>query len=150
MKYPNPRFNPKPCRTCGESFTPTAPSHLYCSSECRGTNSYLRRNYGITDAQRGAMEDSQDGRCAICLREGFLMHETHTKKLNVDHCHDSGKVRMLLCHNCNRALGLLNDDVETILRAAAYVEFHREGATTIPFGSRPKRAEAHSPSENRG
>jgi hypothetical protein len=45
----------------------------------------------------------------------------------VDHCHATGKVRGLLCHNCNRALGLMQDNIENIKRAADYLE----GATTI-------------------
>jgi hypothetical protein len=56
------------------------------------------------------------------------MREDHTAKLMVDHCHATGKVRGLLCHNCNRALGLLKDDKSTIRRALEYLE----GATTIP------------------
>jgi hypothetical protein len=43
-------------------------------------------------------------------------------KLAVDHCHDTGKVRRLLCHNCNRALGLFKDNSDILRKAADYVE----------------------------
>lgn len=43
-------------------------------------------------------------------------------KLVVDHCHDTGKIRGLLCHNCNRALGLLKDSVHTLESAIDYLE----------------------------
>jgi hypothetical protein len=66
--------------------------------------------------------------------------ERHKLKLVVDHCHSSGEVRGLLCHNCNRALGLLKDSVDSLMRAARYLE----GATTISKGSTPKRVEAVS------
>ena len=59
------------------------------------------------------------------------MAEHHKMKLVVDHCHATGTVRGLLCHNCNRALGLLHDNTEVLLNAIKYLE----GATTIPQGS---------------
>lgn len=65
----------------------------------------------------------------------------HKSKLVVDHCHDTGIVRGLLCHNCNRALGLFKDKIEVLKNAIKYLE----GATTIPSGSTPKRVEARDP-----
>ena len=50
----------------------------------------------------------------------------HKMKLVVDHCHKNGQVRGLLCHNCNRALGLLGDDIGSIKNCIEYLE----GATT--------------------
>ena len=46
----------------------------------------------------------------------------HTGCLVVDHDHKTGKVRGLLCHNCNRALGLLHDDQELMQKASEYVK----------------------------
>ena len=68
------------------------------------------------------MLSAQNELCAICNGEGFLMDPSHKVKLVVDHCHTSGKVRGLLCHNCNRALGLLQDDIGSIQRALKYLE----------------------------
>lgn len=130
-KYPQGRFKPKSCRTCGEMFSPIAPSHLHCSDECSSkaqTNRYLQRNYGINLTKYETMLEEQGHCCKLCGGEGFLMKENHKVKLVVDHCHATGAVRGLLCHNCNRALGLLKDDTETLTKAIAYLE----GATTIP------------------
>jgi ribosomal protein S14/predicted nucleic acid-binding Zn ribbon protein len=130
-KYPQKRFNPKPCRLCGKMFEPLAPSHLYCSDECTEqvhTDNYLRRTYGISLTDYKEMLEKQNHRCAICGGEGFLMNkERHKIKLVVDHCHVTGKVRGLLRHNCNRALGLFNDNTEALSTAIQYLE----GATTI-------------------
>lgn len=135
-KYPQKRFKPKPCRSCGEEFSPIAPSHLHCSDACSSRSQmdrYLRRTYGISADQYDTMFEGQLGVCKLCGSEGFVMKETHKLRLVVDHCHKDGHVRGLLCHNCNRALGLLKDNTETLNKAIAYLE----GATTIPKGSTP-------------
>jgi hypothetical protein len=135
--YPNKFFNRKACRkaSCGKEFLPTAPSHLYCSKECRGKNSYYLRNYSMTQDDLETLKESQGGACFLCSSEGFVMSPNGVEKLVVDHDHDTGEVRKLLCHNCNRGLGLFKDNPDLLRRAAAYVEDHREGATTIPKGS---------------
>lgn len=94
---------------------------------CSGTRTYeqlrdrqLRFHYGMTHAEYGMRLEAQGGVCASC---GSLPPaEGRKKHLAVDHCHDSGTVRGLLCNNCNIALGLLGDDVEKILALAAYLK----------------------------
>lgn len=133
-KYPQGWFKDKPCRSCGTVFSPQAPSHLYCSQVCADyelSSTYLRKTYGLSVEDYKRMLADQKDECKICKGEGFLMGESHKMKLVVDHCHSTGKVRGLLCHNCNRALGLMHDDTEVLLNAIKYLE----GATTIPQGS---------------
>jgi hypothetical protein len=123
-KYPQGRFKDKECRKCGTSFSPRAPSEFYCSEPCRheaSTDRYLERTYGIDYAEYTRMLEEQGGRCAICRGEGFTMKESHSLKLVVDHCHSSGAVRGLLCHNCNRSLGLFKDNPATIRKAIDYL-----------------------------
>jgi len=123
-KYPQGFFKDKPCRKCGNMFTPKAPSHLHCSQECADEaimDAYLNRCYGIIYKDYTAMLESQDSKCAICGGEGFCMAKHHKLKLVVDHCHDTGEVRGLLCHNCNRGLGLFKDDEEVLRKAIDYL-----------------------------
>lgn len=133
-KYPQGYFKAKKCKhpDCLCKFTPKAPSEMYCSEQCRHnatTNAYLLRTYGITLNQYNFIRVCQDDKCAICGGEGFIMNpDRHVLKLVVDHDHSTGKVRGLLCHNCNRALGLLQDSKESLRKAIGYLE----GATTIP------------------
>jgi len=82
-----------------------------------------------------------DPHCRICGSEGFVISRNGKAKLAVDHNHLTGEVRGLLCHNCNRALGLFGDNPDIIRKAVEYLE----GATTIPQGSTDKCLEAHSP-----
>lgn len=129
-KYPQGYFNKKPCRNCGNMFSPKAPSELYCSDDCKNigvTDAYLTRNYGITSEDYNRMYRDQNGVCKICGKEGFIMAKHHKLKLVVDHCHITNTVRGLLCHNCNRGLGLFKEDYEILLIAMNYVK----SATTI-------------------
>jgi hypothetical protein len=124
-KYPQGYFKDKVCKYCGSLFQPSAPSHLYCSDHCADTSlscHYLKRNYGMTYKQYQEMLIEQDSKCFLCGGPGFLMNkERHKLALVVDHCHETGKVRGLLCHNCNRALGLFKDNPDVLIKAAEYV-----------------------------
>lgn len=144
-KYPQGFFREKACRNCKTVFQPQAPSHLYCTEECAyeaKVDNYLRKTYDITYSEYKQMLEAQKNLCAVCLTEGWTMADHHVLKLVVDHCHATGRVRGLLCHNCNRGLGLLKDSKESLIRAIKYLE----GSTTIPKGSTPKPVEAPSPS----
>jgi hypothetical protein len=70
------------------------------------------QRYGLTRETHEALELAQDARCAIC--DGAL-------PLRVDHDHSTGRVRGLLCHNCNVGLGHFRDDPALLRRALAYL-----------------------------
>ncbi len=122
-KYPNKYFKDKKCKTCGNIFTPVTPAELYCCVECRGKNSYYQRTYGFDQKELERMKLAQDNKCAICGSEGFRIGQKgHTEKLAVDHDHKTGRVRALLCHNCNRGLGLFQDSYSLLREAAKYLQ----------------------------
>lgn len=124
-KYPQGYFKEKKCRFCKKTFLPVAPSHHYCSEQCAiqsASEAHLKRNYGITLKEYTFLYKKQEGKCAICKREGFSLKDTIETKLVVDHDHLSGKVRGLLCPNCNRALGLFKDSKEYLQNAIEYLQ----------------------------
>lgn len=124
-KYPQGYFKEKECRKCRSLFKPNAPSHLYCSQECADwnlTSNYLKRNYQIDYSSYFALLEAQEHKCKICGGEGFTMKEAHKLKLVVDHDHETGAVRGLLCHNCNRGLGLFKDKTEVLESAIRYLK----------------------------
>lgn len=126
--YPQGRFNVKPCKWCNTTFAPQAPSHLYCNQACAdraSDESYLRRTYDIGLADYTELLTKQNHKCAVCGGEGFLMRQSHRMKLVVDHDHGTGKVRGLLCHNCNRALGLMHDNTQDLQIMIHYLEAAR-------------------------
>lgn len=77
----------------------------------------FRNRYGITKAEYDLLCASQEFCCAICGEQII-----YPKRLNVDHDHKTGEVRGLLCGNCNRALGLFNDDPNNLKNAINYLK----------------------------
>lgn len=78
----------------------------------------LKSEYGITQIDFETMFNAQKGRCAICRK--------HSKRLLcIDHCHATGMIRGLLCHNCNAGLGQFKDNRLFLARAAEYLLIHR-------------------------
>jgi hypothetical protein len=84
----------------------------------------LRETYGISPDDYNEMLSTQGGVCAICGKAETRTHgRTGTEfRLAVDHDHETGRVRGLLCQGCNRGIGLLGDNVERLRKAADYVE----------------------------
>lgn len=78
----------------------------------------LRITFGITLERFEEMLRSQNGLCAIC----FL--PSKNKRLAVDHCHRTKKVRALLCDPCNRAIGLFKEDPIRMANAIEYLKKH--------------------------
>jgi hypothetical protein len=77
----------------------------------------LKSQFGITQDDYDMMYDAQDGLCAICHRACVS-----GRKLAVDHDHATGRVRGLLCGNCNQALGKANDNPALLREMATYLE----------------------------
>ena len=83
---------------------------------------YLSR-YGITLSEYEEMLRSQDNRCATCNKH---QTEVHRKILHVDHCHETGQVRGLLCRSCNVALGFVEDSEDTLTEMILYLRKFNE------------------------
>lgn len=136
-KSPQKKLNDKKCRNCGTLFSPLWPAHLYCSDDCahaKAVDKYLKRTYGISSIDFKQLKENSNLKCSICGSDGFVLNKNSVFKLAIDHDHSTGKVRGLLCHNCNRALGLFKDSIENLKSAISYLE----GATTISKESTPK------------
>lgn len=82
--------------------------------------------FGLTIFDYYQMYEDQNGKCLICQKDGFRKREGNLTNgmdvLCVDHCHDTGKARGLLCSLCNTALGYFRDSSESLLRASKYLE----------------------------
>src|SRR5262245_31068034 len=80
----------------------------------KARRAYLKRCFGISPAEYDALLAKQNGACAICRRRS-------KRRLCVDHCHVTGRIRGLLCYFCNLALGYLRDDQASLVAALAYL-----------------------------
>lgn len=81
--------------------------------------SHVKNTYGLSLDEIKRAEVDQEGRCAICRSE---------VKLHIDHDHETGKFRGLLCGPCNRGLGMFKDNPDLLISSAAYLL--QQGQTT--------------------
>ena len=104
----------------------------YCQPKCKTCfskyhaknqrNNDLQYNHGINEAQYNQILKSQNSVCAICGQPETTIKHNKTQALAVDHNHKMGKVRGLLCHRCNRALGYFNDNPFLLVKAIKYLQ----------------------------
>jgi hypothetical protein len=89
-------------------------------------NKFLKKEYGITTDDYDLMLINQEGKCAICKTpedECSVSYRTGKPlSLAVDHCHETGRVRGLLCDLCNRGLGMLEHDISILESAIRYLK----------------------------
>ncbi len=83
----------------------------------------LKRKYGITPEDKEQMFLQQEGRCAICTKAMTLWGRT-SEGACIDHCHEGGHIRALLCGNCNKGLGHFFDNPDFLLEALQYLAQH--------------------------
>jgi hypothetical protein len=99
----------------------------------------LARNYDMTLTQYAEMFAAQNGCCAICFRPETAKipgrktgrSDSGVRDLSVDHDHETGAVRQLLCNACNHILGEAGDDAERLRAAANYIDFHRKALKNV-------------------
>lgn len=87
--------------------------------------SYLKTTYGITPEVYDEMRHAQDYKCYICHKHETDISNSGITALNVDHCHETGAIRKLLCMSCNIALGKVNDSIEILQRCIDYIKEHK-------------------------
>lgn len=93
--------------------------------------SKIKQVYGITQAEYHQLLALQKGVCAICGNPETGKTYGKVRQLSVDHDHKTGKIRGLLCNCCNRAIGLLRDDMNLLLRATSYLAVFTEQQTLL-------------------
>lgn len=88
-------------------------------------NRKLKKAYGITLEQYEELLSKQKGKCSICGIDNNGKYRNKPRAFAVDHCHNTGKVRGLLCSDCNTGIGLLKDNVNYLELAIKYLNKNR-------------------------
>lgn len=81
-----------------------------------------KTKYGIIDNQYEDMLEAQGYKCAICHDDLLAVASRH-----IDHCHNTGEVRGILCRRCNLGLGHFRDSIELLAAAAIYLDGDHNG-----------------------
>lgn len=111
------------CKTCKKEKQEAKRASMTHEEWSLQTRRYwLKTEYGLSLQGYNDILKSQNHKCAIC---GTDEVDAFKGLLFVDHDHETGKVRGLLCHHCNTALGKFKDSTEILKQAIAYVEKHK-------------------------
>jgi hypothetical protein len=109
------------------------PSHGWCRI-CRNQSTrkhQLKWRYGISPSDKDLMLEKQNFKCAACDQSFDV-----TDRSCVDHCHNSGTVRGVLCTSCNMSLGLMKENPDLIMKLAEYASRIKEQrASTLSISS---------------
>ena len=100
--------------------------------KCIQRDRKYKRNLLINETDYQFLHQNQKGLCAICNKpetskshknrtKSFVDENINIKRLAIDHCHSTGKIRGLLCHACNTALGSFKDSIENLQCAINYL-----------------------------
>jgi hypothetical protein len=116
------------CKECNNARTRESRERLHGGSR----HYHLKHRYGIGAEDFDALVVQQGGVCAICGREA---------PEHVDHSHDSGAVRGILCFNCNGGLGQFRDSVDSLVNAVAYLQAHDPEARELDELARVRAGE---------
>jgi len=128
-------YKTKNCSICKREFKPKSPNHIMCSNRCflhyrrnirpkqkpaskaQRRKWYLKSRYGLEYGEWDLLFLSQGKRCAICDGK----NPGNKQGWCTDHCHETGKVRGILCHNCNTDMGGF-DRIMSKLRGRKYAK----------------------------
>ena len=135
---PRSKIRIRICKWCKQEYklNINGGKHFYCSDKCRQdwhynrwksnggkrcpqkTREYqLKTHYGISIEEFNKLFDDQNKACKICNKQN-----TCGKNWHVDHCHQTGKIRGILCAKCNQALGMVYDDIKILQNMIQYLE----------------------------
>lgn len=116
----------EPCTRCGigEKVVYPSQTHSWCRDCIRVEQRHTRRksHYGITKEEYENKLEEQNGRCAICNGTN-----KNGRALAVDHDHETGDIRGLLCGQCNVVLGMAHDKVDVLASAISYLKEYDNG-----------------------
>lgn len=112
------------CVRCSAFFNPSSPGQKYCNLGCWTAGASAKRakrhhRAHVSNSTYETLTKKFGEVCMICAGKA-------RQRLAIDHCHATGRIRGLLCHRCNTAIGLLRDSPELLANAIAYLNTSKE------------------------
>lgn len=107
------------CRLCVPEYNPEIQKKYNGRYVEYRRNHRLKARYKISIKEYDCLFEKQNDCCSIC-------NSSEDRKLAVDHCHETGKVRGLLCTKCNIGIGYLNHSIETLMKCINYLRLSKE------------------------
>jgi hypothetical protein len=104
-------------------------------------NNFLQKNYGITIKQFNEILKNQNNKCSICSKELDNTIKSGSNKPHLDHDHETGKVRAVLCADCNIAIGLFKENINIFPIAKDYLMSHKTDEQLEKIGIKGKARE---------
>ena len=121
------------CDVCGEEFLAKLKNAMYCSRVCANKARYIKYPakyrkktldiYGLTEENYLELLESQEFVCKICGKDETIVSPTtgYPYSLSVDHNHETGEVRGLLCRHCNLVLGQVEKRPHIVAKCLEYL-----------------------------
>lgn len=81
----------------------------------------IKKTYGVSSDEYYTLFQKQEGKCPICKNE----FSEEKRAIHVDHCHNTGEVRGLLCNSCNNGIGKFADNIVLLEKAAIYLNKYK-------------------------
>jgi nitrate/TMAO reductase-like tetraheme cytochrome c subunit len=117
-KWSNKQYPSARCKPCHQQYrrdSPTTPRNRKSEK--------LQLRYGLNYEQWEKLRENEGHACMIC----GITESENSRRLDVDHCHSSGKVRGILCNPCNNMIAHAKDNVAVLRAAAEYLEENADG-----------------------
>ena len=112
------------CKSCDDLARRKWRENNLESSKKSSRRNQLWSTYRMTLDEYDVLFKKQDYKCAICVtKENKVSH--NDCNFSVDYCHETGKIRGLLCNQCNRALGMFQDSVDILETATTYLKSYK-------------------------
>jgi Recombination endonuclease VII len=146
------------CPSCSMWFCPLKSDNVCCSSECRTAHKakrdkarrkttprhlqrrwFLRNKYKLSEQSLGVLLAAQHGLCLIC-RTRLDTAGRRSNSMTIDHCHETGVVRGILCRQCNVGIGCFYDNPESLAAAAEYIRARTSPAALRKRGRKTSSA----------
>ena len=106
------------CEVCEHVYTAHRNTQRTCTTKCEQRRQHLKNKYGITPHAYRDMLDAQGHVCALC--SGPFPKFRGVTRTAIDHDHETGRVRGILCYTCNTGLGKLGDLPAALERTHQY------------------------------